>query len=379
MSRNVSEFVVERLQAWGVRRVFGYPGDGINGVILALAGVQDKVEFVQARHEEMAAFMACGHAKFTGEVGVCIVTGGPGAIHVLNGLYDAKMDGQPVVAIVGQQARSALGSQYQQEVDLPALFKDVASEFVQTITTATQARHVVDRAFRVALASRRPTCIVIPTDVQEADAKEPPRAHLTAHSSVGYARPVIVPRTEDLERAARALNAGERVAMLVGAGAAGAASEVLATAEALQAGIAKALLGLFVLPDDIPHVTGAIGLLGTKPTHEMIAHCDTLLMVGSNFPYSEFLPKEGQARGVQVDIDGRKSCRRGCRTTPSSRPTPARRSSGSRATSAYARGSSARIRGCWPRWVPRCRMRSPPSSRIPAAPWSRSWATARCR
>jgi pyruvate dehydrogenase (quinone) len=305
MAQTVSEFVVERLQAWGVRRVFGYPGDGINGVILALAAVQDKLRFVQTRHEEMAAFMACGHAKFTGEPGVCIVTGGPGAIHVLNGLYDAKMDGQPVVAIVGQQARSALGSQYQQEVDLPALFKDVASEFVQTIATATQARHVVDRAFRVALASRRPTCIVIPTDVQEAAAKAPPHAHLTAHSSVGYSRPVVVPRGADLERAAAVLNAGERVAMLVGAGAANAADDVVAVADVLQAGIAKALLGLFTLPDDVPYVTGAIGLLGTKPTHDMMANCDTLLMVGSNFPYSEFLPKEGQARGVQVDIEGR--------------------------------------------------------------------------
>ena len=305
MAETVSDFVVERLAAWGVRRVYGYPGDGINGVVGALAQAQDRIEFIQSRHEEMAAFMACGHAKFTGELGVCLSTGGPGAIHLLNGLYDAKADHQPVIAIVGQQARSTLGSQYQQEVDLQALFKDVAAEFVQTITTATQARHVVDRAVRIALDQRAPTCIVIPSDVQDLPFKDPPHKHLTTHSGIGYERPRITPNAESLARAAAVLNAGEKVAMLVGAGAAGARDEVMRMADLLNAGVAKALLGKHVLPDDIPYVTGTIGLLGTRPSFEMMRECDTLLMVGSGFPYAEFLPKEGKARGVQIDIDGR--------------------------------------------------------------------------
>lgn len=305
MAQTVSDFLVERLHAWGVRRVFGYPGDGINGVVGALSRATEEVEFVQARHEEMAAFMACGHAKFTGEVGVCLATSGPGAIHVLNGLYDAKVDRQPVVAIVGQQARSALGAHYQQEVDLVALFKDVASQYVQMVTTATQARHVIDQAFRIALSQRAPTCIVLPIDVQEMEAKAPPHAHGTAHSGVGYSAPRIVPMPEDLQRAADVLNAGKRVAMLVGAGALHATSEIIHVSDLLNAGIAKALLGKGAVPDALPQVTGGIGLLGTKPTYQMMSECDTLLVVGSSFPYSEFLPEEGQARGVQIDIDAR--------------------------------------------------------------------------
>jgi pyruvate dehydrogenase (quinone) len=305
VAATVSDFLVERLRAWGVRRVFGYPGDGINGVVGALARASDEIGFVQARHEEMAAFMACGHAKFTGEAGVCLATSGPGAIHLLNGLYDAKMDRQPVVAIVGQQARSALGGQYQQEADLLSLFKDVASEYAQMVTTAAQLRHVVDSAFRIALSRRCPTCIVLPADVQTLEAKQPPREHGTVHSGVGYSAPRVVPAREDLERAAQVLNAGERVAMLVGAGAQHAAEEVLRVSELLGAGIAKALLGKPVIPDALPQVTGAIGLLGTKPTWQMMSECDTLLMVGSSFPYSEFLPEEGQARGVQIDLDAR--------------------------------------------------------------------------
>ena len=271
----------------------------------ALARNQDSIEFIQARHEEMAAFMACGYAKFTGQPGVCISTGGPGAIHLLNGLYDAKADHQPVVAILGQQARSALGGSYQQEVDLAALFKDVAGEYVQMIITPTQTRHVVDRAFRIAMAERCPTCVIVPSDVQTLEMREPPREHFTLHSGLGYSRPRIVPEDADLQRAAAVLNAGERVAILVGAGAMGAREEVLQIANLLGAGIAKALLGKDVLPDDIPHVTGSIGLLGTAPTHDMMTGCDTLLMIGSGFPYAEFLPEEGQARGVQIDIDGR--------------------------------------------------------------------------
>ena len=305
MGKTVGDFVVERLHAWGVRRIFGYPGDGINGVIGALGRAGDKIEFVQARHEEMAAFMACGHAKMTGEPGVCLATGGAGAIHVLTGLYDAKADHQPVVAILGQQARSALGSHYQQEVDLVSLFKDVASEYVQVISTPTQARHVLDRALRIAQSERCPTCVIIPSDVQDLDNEPPKHAHLMTHSGTGYSRPRVVPAEQDLDRAAEVLNAGERVAILAGAGALDAGEEVLRAAEILQGGIAKALLGKAVVPDDIAHVTGSIGLLGTRATYEMMNECDTLLVVGSSFPYVEFLPEEGAARGVQIDLDGR--------------------------------------------------------------------------
>ncbi|MGH8470054.1 MAG: thiamine pyrophosphate-requiring protein [Gammaproteobacteria bacterium] len=306
MVETVSDFMVQRLVEWGVHRIYGYPGDGINGIMGALARAEEKIEFIQVRHEEMAAFMACGHAKFTGEVGICLATSGPGAIHLLNGLYDAKLDHQPVVAIVGQQRRAALGGDYQQEVDLAALFKDVAHEYVHVVTTAAQMRHVVDRALRIAKAERTVTCIVVPNDVQELDAVEkPPREHGTIHSGIGYSSPSVVPAPADLKRAGDVLNAGNKIAILIGAGALHAGNEVLEVAELLGAGVAKALLGKAALPDDLPFVTGAIGLLGTKPSWEMMDDCDTLLMVGSNFPYSEFLPPEGQARGVQIDIDGR--------------------------------------------------------------------------
>jgi pyruvate dehydrogenase (quinone) len=306
MSRTVSDFFWERVSAWGVRRVFGYPGDGINGLVGALDRAGDRFEFVQARHEEMAAFMACAHAKFTGEVGICLATSGPGAIHLLNGLYDARLDHQPVVAVVGQAARSALGGHYQQEVDLAALFRDVAGEFVQTAVSPAQIRHLVDRAFRIAKSQRTVTCIILPKDLQDEPAVEtPPHAHDTIHTGLGHARPVGLPPVDELHRAAEILNAGNRVAVLVGAGALHATDEVIETAERLGAGVAKALLGKAALPDDLPFVTGAIGLLGTRPSYEMMAGCDTLLMVGSGFPYSEFLPEEGQARGVQIDIDPR--------------------------------------------------------------------------
>jgi pyruvate dehydrogenase (quinone) len=302
---NVSDYIVQRVSEWGVRTVFGYPGDGINGLMGAFNRNDHGVHFVQTRHEEMAAFMACGYAKFSGSVGVCMATSGPGAIHLLNGLYDAKMDRAPVVAIVGQAARSALGGDYQQEVDLPSLFKDVAKEYVQTLMTPESARHLVDRAFRIAQAERTVTCIIIPKDVQELDAAEAPRAHDTVHTGIGWPRPGILPNERELDQAAAILNAGERVAILVGAGGAGAVEELIATAERLGAGVAKALLGRAVLPDDLPFVTGSIGLLGTQPSSQMMSECDTFLMVGSSFPYSEFLPKEGAARGVQIDIDAR--------------------------------------------------------------------------
>jgi pyruvate dehydrogenase (quinone) len=307
MSQTVADFLLERLaREWGVKRIYGYPGDGINGIIGALGRDGEKPEFIQVRHEEMAAFMACAHAKFTGEAGVCLATSGPGAIHLLNGLYDAKLDHQPVVALVGQQARLGLGGNYQQEVDLQTLFKDVAHEYVQMATEAGQVRHLIDRAMRIALVERTVTCVILPNDLQMEEAvPTPPHKHGTVHSSAGYTRARVVPDEDDLARAANALNAGERVAMLVGAGALHAGNEVVEVAEMLGAGVAKALLGKAALPDDLPFVTGAIGLLGTKPSWDLMQNCDTLLMVGSSFPYSEFLPEEGNARGVQIDLDGR--------------------------------------------------------------------------
>jgi pyruvate dehydrogenase (quinone) len=305
MAHTVGDFLLKRLSQWGVRQVYGYPGDGINGIMGAF-GRSKEMRFIQARHEELAAFMACAHAKFSGHVGVCCATSGPGAIHLLNGLYDAKMDHQPVVAIVGQQKRSGLGGDYQQEVDLISLFKDVASEYVHMATTPAQVRHLVDRAVRIALEHRTVTCLIFPNDVQEMEAvPTPPRMHGTVHSGIGRSGHSLVPQESELRAAADILNAGSRVAILAGAGALQATDELVEVAELLGAGIAKALLGKCAVPDDLPNVTGSIGLLGTEPSWEMMTECDTLLMVGSAFPYSEFLPKEGQARGVQIDIDGR--------------------------------------------------------------------------
>ena len=306
MSATVGDFVIKRITQWGLKRIYGYPGDGINGLIGAIDRASDKIEYIQVRHEEMAAFMACAHAKFTGEVGICLATSGPGAIHLLNGLYDAKLDHQPVVAIVGQQARAAIGGDYQQEVDLLTLFKDVAHEYVHMASSAAQIRHLVDQAIRIARAERTVTCIIVPNDLQEMPAvPDPPRAHGTIHSGVDYCSPRVIPKERDLRRAVEVLNAGKKVAMLVGAGALQATDEVIEVAEILGAGVSKALLGKAVIPDDLPFCCGSIGLLGTKPSWEMMSECDTLLMVGSSFPYSEFLPKEGKARGVQIDIDPR--------------------------------------------------------------------------
>ena len=305
MAKSVSDQLIERLLEWGVRRVYGYPGDGINGVMGALRRAQDKLEFVQTQHEELAAFMAASHPKFTGEVGVCIATSGPGAIHLLNGLYDAKADHQPVVAIVGQQARSALGGDFQQEVDLLSLFKDVAHEYVQMATVPEQILHLVDRAVRIARDRRAVTCLILPNDLQELPAVEPKREHAMMHTGIGFTSVDRAPRDLDLVAAAAVLNAGRKVAILAGAGALHAGTELVAVADRLGAGIAKALLGKMAVPDDLPNVTGAIGLLGTAPSWKMMEECDTLLMVGSSFPYSEFLPKPGKARGVQIDIEPR--------------------------------------------------------------------------
>jgi len=306
MSDTASDFLIKRLTEWGIRRIFGYPGDGINGIIGAIQRAGDAIHYVQVRHEEMAAFMACAHAKFTGEVGVCLATSGPGAVHLLNGLYDAKLDHAPVVAIVGQQPRMALGGHYQQEVDLITLFKDVAHEYVHMASSPVQIRQLVDRAIRIAAAERTVTCIIIPTDVQEADAvPEPPMVHGSVHTGVGFTSPRIVPNESELRHAAEILNRAKKVAMLVGAGALRATDEVIQVAELLGAGVSKALLGRAAIPDELPFCCGSIGLLGTKPSWDMMQDCDALLMVGSSFPYSEFLPKPGSARGVQIDIDAK--------------------------------------------------------------------------
>jgi pyruvate dehydrogenase (quinone) len=303
MAELVADFILKRLREWGIHRIYGYPGDGINGFLGALDRADGDPEIIQARHEEMAAFMACGHAKFTDEVGVCMATSGPGAIHLLNGLYDAKLDHAPVVAIVGQQKRISLGAEYQQEVDLQVLFKDV-SEFVQVCMEPAQARHLVDRAVRIALDRREVCTLIVPNDVQEEKAVEsPPREHGAVFSSIGYARPRVIPQEPQLERAAQILNEGDKVAILIGQGAAGAADELLEVAELLGAGVAKALLGKAVLPDDLPFVTGPIGLLGSTASYELMKDCDTLLLVGTSFPYSEWLPKEGQARCVEIELD----------------------------------------------------------------------------
>jgi pyruvate dehydrogenase (quinone) len=306
MSETVGAFILRRLHEHGVRHVFGYPGDGINGILGGFHTYGDRVEFIQTRHEEIAAFCATAHAKFTDEVGVCMATSGPGAIHLLNGLYDAKLDHQPVVAIVGQQKTFSLGSNYQQEVDLNTLFKDVASEFVQVCMSPPQIAHLIDRAVQVAKASRSVTAVIVPEDVQEASYEEPPREHGVVYSSPdGRLRAQVIPPDSEIRRAAEVLNSSERVAILIGQGAAHAADEVIEVADLLGCGVAKALNGKDALPDDLPFVTGGIGLLGTKPSDEMVMNCDCLFMIGSSFPYAEWLPEPGQAKGVQIDIDAR--------------------------------------------------------------------------
>ncbi|THA71211.1 thiamine pyrophosphate-requiring protein [Streptomyces sp. A0958] len=303
MATKVSDYVLQRLREWDVDHVFAYAGDGINGLLAAWGRAENKPKFVQARHEEMAAFEAVGYAKFSGKAGVCAATSGPGAIHLLNGLYDAKLDHVPVVAIVGQTNRSAMGGSYQQEVDLLSLYKDVASEFCEMVTVPEQLPNVIDRAMRTAYAKRTVTAVIIPADVQELGYTPPTHAFKMVPSSLGASTSAPVPAEDDLARAAEVLNAGEKVAILIGQGARGARAEVERLAEVLGAGVAKALLGKDVLPDDLPYVTGSIGLLGTRPSYELMQDCDTLLVVGSSFPYSQFLPEFDQARAVQIDID----------------------------------------------------------------------------
>ncbi|KDE38190.1 thiamine pyrophosphate-binding protein [Kosakonia radicincitans UMEnt01/12] len=305
MSMKTSDFFVKRLKEWGVTRIYGYPGDGINGVLGAIQRANkagDGIEFIQVRHEEMAAFMAVGHAKFTGELGVCLSTGGPGATHLLTGLYDAKMDHAPVLAISGQAESTARGASYQQEMNLDRVFADVAN-FVQEAASPAQVRHLVDRGVRIAIAQDGVGVVILPKDIQDEEWQPPAHTHGFTHSAAGYQRPRVIPHDRDLQRAAEVLNAGKKVAILIGAGARNAAVEVVQAANVLGAGVAKALLGKDVLPDDAPFVTGSIGLLGTEPSWKLMQQCDTLLMIGRGFPWTEFLPPEGQARAVQIDID----------------------------------------------------------------------------
>ncbi|ONI86395.1 thiamine pyrophosphate-requiring protein [Actinosynnema sp. ALI-1.44] len=305
MAETVGDYLLQRLRDWHVDQVFGYPGDGINGIVAAFGKAGNRPRFVQSRHEEMSAFEAVGYAKFSGRPGVCLATSGPGAVHLLNGLYDAKLDHVPVVAIVGQTARTARGGSYQQEVDLQSLVKDVASEYSVEVTVAEQLPNALDRALRTAITRSAPTVVIIPNDLQE-QPYEPPR-HEFKHvpsSKPGLAPPVLTPPLAEVERAAEVLNAGKKVAILIGQGARTATAEIRQVADLTGAGVAKALLGKDVLADDLPYVTGSIGLLGTRPSYELMRDCDTLLIVGSNFPYSQFLPEYGKARAVQIDVDG---------------------------------------------------------------------------
>lgn len=300
--RNVADAIVDRVRAWGVQRIFGYAGDGVDPLLGALHRQQDAVELVTTRHEEMAAFMATGHAKYTGEVGVCLATQGPGAVHLLTGLYDAKLDRKPVVAIVGHVVTSALGSGYQQEVELPTLFKDVCSSYVGELVSPEQLDQVVDDAFRTALATSSPTCIIVPHDVQQAEAPELEHAHGIVPSAPVVAVPRVVPVDADLDRAAEVLSAGQRVALLVGQGAQHATAEVREVAELLGAGVTTSLLGKPLVDESLPYMCGTMGHLGTTASADLMAQCDTLLIVGSDDPWTEYYPAPDQARAVQIDL-----------------------------------------------------------------------------
>jgi pyruvate dehydrogenase (quinone) len=305
MAEKVADVLLQRLRDWDVKQVFGYPGDGINGLLAAWGRADNNPQFVQSRHEEMSAFEAVGYAKFSGNVAVCAATSGPGAIHLLNGLYDAKLDHVPVVAIVGQTERSALGGSYQQEVDLLSLYKDVCSDYVQMCVVPQQLPNLIDRAIRIAATEHAPTALIFPSDVFELDYEPPQHAFKQVPSSLGLTS--VTPRADDaaVRQAAEILNSGEKVALLVGQGARGCLPEITQLADTLGAGAAKALLGKDVLPDDLPWVTGPIGLLGSVPSYRMMMDCDTLLTIGSNFPYTQFLPPLDQARAIQIDRSGK--------------------------------------------------------------------------
>jgi len=304
MADTTSSLFVQRLIDWGVDTVFGLPGDGINGVFEALRVNQEKIRFIQVRHEEAAAFAACAYAKFTGRLGVCIATSGPGAIHLLNGLYDAKMDGQPVLAITGQTYHDLLGQHYQQEVDLISLFKDV-TVYNEMVLGAQHVEPLTDSACRAALAEHGVAHLTFPVDVQEEKTSQdhPSRMNVPGHTSLAWHPPVVVPLGDEVLRAAEILNAGTRTVILAGQGALGARRELEEAAERLAAPIVKALLGKACVPDESPYTTGGIGLLGTKPSEKAMEECDTLLIVGSSFPYLQFYPQPGAARAVQIDRD----------------------------------------------------------------------------
>jgi pyruvate dehydrogenase (quinone) len=304
MAATVADLLIERLIAWGVDTIFGLPGDGINGIFEALRTRQKQIRFVQVRHEEAAAFAACGYAKYTGRVGVCVATSGPGGIHLLNGLYDAKCDGHPVLAITGHTFHDLIGTHYQQDVDLDKLFMDVAA-FNQRVMGPAHVHNVVDEALKTALARRTVVHITIPKDIQEWEASDGHRsdANIDMHSADLFAASHPLPSRETLKRAAALINAGSKIAILAGQGCLGARDEVLELAEKVGAPIIKPLLGKAVVPDDSEYTTGGIGLLGTAPSQDALTECDTLLIAGSGFPYLEFYPKPGKAKGIQIDID----------------------------------------------------------------------------
>jgi pyruvate dehydrogenase (quinone) len=299
-----ADVLVEGLIDWGVEVVFGLPGDGINGIMESLRTHQEKIRFIQVRHEEAAAFMACGYAKFTGRMGVCLATSGPGGIHLLNGLYDAKLDGQPVLAVTGLQFHDLIGTYTQQDVALDKLYMDVAV-FNERVMGPTHVENVVDLACRMAYAYRGVSHITFPVDLQEKELKERQRSsrNIPHHTSDIDARSARLPNRMDIQQAAEILNEGKKVAILAGRGALGATSELEQVADLLAGPIIKPLLGKAAVPDDSPYTTGGIGLLGTKPSQEAMEDCDTLLMVGTSFPYIEFMPKPKQARGVQIELD----------------------------------------------------------------------------
>jgi pyruvate dehydrogenase (quinone)/pyruvate oxidase len=302
MANTAADILIDTIHDWGVDVVFGLPGDGINGIMEALRTRQDRIRFIQVRHEESAAFMACAYAKYTGKLGVCLATSGPGGIHLLNGLYDAKMDGQPVLALTGHHFHDLIDTYAQQDVDLDRVFEDVAV-YNTRVMGAAHVENVASLACRAALSRRGVAHITFPVDLQEHEGGERSKRNVPHHASDALARSAHLPDEESLRRAAEVLNAGKRVVILAGRGALGATDELEQMADRLGAPIVKALLGKAAVPDESPYTTGGIGLLGTRPSQEAMENCDTLLMVGTSFPYIEFLPEPGQARGVQIDID----------------------------------------------------------------------------
>jgi pyruvate dehydrogenase (quinone) len=302
MAQTAADILIDTIHAWGVEVVFGLPGDGINGIMEVLRKRQDKIRFIQVRHEEAAAFMACGYAKYTGKLGVCLATSGPGGLHLLNGLYDAKLDGQPVLAITGHHFHDLIDTYAQQDVDLDRVFTDVAVYSTRVMGVA-HVENIASLACRKALSYRSVAHINFPVDLQEQEAGERSKRNLPHHTSTVIAGRAGFPDPNDLHRAAEVLNAGKKVVILAGRGALGAADELEQLAEKLAAPIVKALLGKAAVPDTSPYTTGGIGLLGTRPSQEAIEECDTLLLIGTSFPYIEFLPELGQARGIQIDCD----------------------------------------------------------------------------